>query len=222
MKKRLLIFTAIVIAVVSALVCTKNSKQKENAISMNLTESKLGSEVLQLEAKELEIVSFEENEIVVRNTSGKKIAKIEVTIDDITYYLYDMLPGENYKFSIYSTKEEVDLKVIAVDYEYENYSSNKISLANLTINKKIVEGAIKTNIKIAPSQIIYFLKDKDGNTIQKVIHYESELHEENIIMEGKAIGFVDELGSNFNENKKIVFNYLDIESNELKTVLLEK
>lgn len=218
--KKVLLLAAIVIVVGSALICTKISRQEErnaNVVSMNLSES-----TNLVNRPEIKMVSLEENEMVVKNTSGKEIAKIEFTIDGITYELYDMLPGENYKFSIYSTKEEVELKVVAVDYEYENYNSDKIILANLNVNRKILEGAIKTEMQIAPSQIIYFLKDKDGNTIQKVIHYETELHDDNIISEGQIFGFVDELSDDFKYNKKIVFNYLDIRSNEIKTVLLEQ
>lgn len=222
------IVAAIVIVVGSALVCTQKLQQEE--IQGNMTKMNLSENTNLVNEHELEIVSSKkidkEYEVIVKNTSGKELDKVEFTLGEITYELYDMLPDENYKFMAYNTDDNLELKNITVDNDTVNYNSKEIALVHISTNGNVVEGAIKNNTEkyISPSQVIYFVKDKDGNTIQEIIHYETELHEENIISPNQVFGFADEIpeGLNFNNEKKVVFNYLDIESNEIKTILYEQ
>ena len=166
----------------------------------------------------------ENYEIVVKNTSGGYIRKISFTLGEGIYELYNLNPGESYKFVAFNTETDINLKVMSIVYDTINYNEGEIELQRNNIEGK-VSGTItnKGERDLYPSQIIYFLEDGNGNTIQKVISYAGCFFEGLVIHKGETLDFEEEIpqGYTLNNNKGIMVMYSDLEFKYTEQVLFK-
>ena len=212
------------------LLCTKVFKQepaKEDIVNSSIKEE---TSIVKVERELLEIVNTEKKyqpeyntenyEVVIKNTSGKSLKKIEFTLGEGIYELYDMLPDEEYKFVAYNTEKELDLRIISVDYEIMNYYPEEVSL-EITNDGKKVSGYVTNNGQrdLYPSQIIFFLRDEEGYTVQKIIEYAGCFFEGLIIKPGSNLNFESDIPENnyFKNNKSVIFKYSDTTLNYIDT-----
>lgn len=196
-----------------------NEPQKEDVVSSYLEEK---TNIVEEEKQILEIISSkkeyqeeyktENYEIVIKNTSGKYLKKVEFSLGEGTYELYDMEQDEQYKFVAFNTEESLDLKIISVDYDIINYYPEEISL-DITNDGKKVTGYITNNGErdLYPAQIIYFLSDEEGYTIQKTIEYAGCFFEGLVIKSGKTLDFESDIPDNnyFKNSKSVIVRYSD-------------
>ena len=177
-------------------------------------------EMVSSQKKYQEEYDTENYEVIVKNTSGETLKKVEFTLGEGIYELYDILPDEKYKFVAYNTEENLDLKIISVDYEIKNFYPEEISM-DITNDGKKVTGLVKNNGErdLYPSQIIFFLKDEQGNTVQKNIEYAGCFFEGLIIKPSKSLEFESDIpqGYYFNNSKSVIVRYSDTEFKMIET-----
>lgn len=219
-----------VVVVGGAWICTNNSREKEqqcDTVNYNLSEySNLSQnekgimEVISYQKKYQEEYKTENYEVVVKNTSGELLKKIEFTLGEGVYELYDMLPDEEYKFVAYNTEENLNLKIISVYYEIKNYYPEEISL-EISNDGENINGSVTNNgqRELYPSQIIFFLKDNDGNTIQKTIEYAGCFFDGLVIKPEQSLEFESNIpqGYFFNDNKSVIVRYTDLDFRTVDT-----
>ena len=205
-----------------------NQEQKKcNMVNSNMEErtslidNKKGIlEMVSSQKKYQEEYDTENYEVIVKNTSGETLKKVEFTLGEGIYELYDILPDEKYKFVAYNTEENLDLKIISVDYEIKNFYPEEISM-DITSDGKKVTGLVKNNGErdLYPSQIIFFLKDEQGNTVQKNIEYAGCFFEGLIIKPSKSLEFESDIpqGYYFNNSKSVIVRYSDTEFKMIET-----
>jgi predicted double-glycine peptidase len=70
--------------------------------------------IVSQEKKYFEEWKTENYEIVVKNTSGGYIRKISFTLGEGIYELYNLNPGESYKFVAFNTETDINLKVMSI------------------------------------------------------------------------------------------------------------
>ncbi len=171
-------------------------------------------EIISAEKKYQQEYDTENYEVVIKNTSAKTLQKVTFTLGEGVYEIYDMLPNESYKIVAYNTEEDLNLKVLTVNYEIVNYFPDEIAL-NITNDGIKVTGTISNNgdREVYPGRVIYFLKDSDGNTIQKSIEYAGCFFEGLVISPKKSLDFEQDIpkGLYFNNSKKTIVEYSDLE-----------
>lgn len=230
--KSLLLGAAIGVVVVTGGVCiyAKNVKEKPEEESNNIVYAQMEEKATVCEDQRgmLETLSYEKKyqeefdsmnyEVVVKNTSGEHIDKITFTLGEGIYELYNMSPDEKYKFIAYNTEEELKLKVMSVDFEIKNFYPEEISL-NLNNQEGKFKGSITNNGErdLYPGRIVYFLKDKDGYTIQKTIEYAGCFFEGLVISPTKTHEFESDIPNELtlDNNKKIIVEYSDLEFRDI-------
>jgi hypothetical protein len=178
--------------------------------------------IVSQEKKYFEEWKTENYEIVVKNTSGGYIRKISFTLGEGIYELYNLNPGESYKFVAFNTETDINLKVMSIVYDTINYNEGEIELQRNNIEGK-VSGTItnKGERDLYPSQIIYFLEDGNGNTIQKVISYAGCFFEGLVIHKGETLDFEEEIPQGYKvlTSKGILVQYSDLEFKNIEEVL---
>ena len=178
--------------------------------------------IVSQEKKYFEEWKTENYEIVVKNTSGSYIRKISFTLGEGIYELYNLNPGESYKFVAFNTEEDINLKVMSIVYDTINYNEGEIELQRNNIEGK-VSGMItnKGERNLYPSQIIYFLEDGNGNTVQKVISYAGCFFEGLVIHKGEKLDFEEEIPQGYKvlTSKGILVQYSDLEFKNVEEVL---
>lgn len=226
--KSILLGAAIGVVVVTGGVCiyAKNVKKEKESNEDNIVYAQMEEKATVCENKKgmLEILSYEKKyqeefktenyEVIVKNTSGEKLDKITFTLGEGIYELYNMSPDEKYKFVAYNTEKDLNLKVMSVDFEIKNYYPEEISL-NLDSKDNKFKGSITNNGQrdLYPGRIVYFLKDKDGYTIQKSIEYAGCFFEGLVISPSKSHEFESEIPEELtlDSNKNIIVEYTDLE-----------
>ena len=214
----------------------KNEEKEQDKVNANVTEYKALAVECNTEKKEaLTIISSEKKyqeefksenyEIVVKNTSGSYIEKISLTLGEGIYELYNINPEENYKFVAFDNETDINLKVLSITYETKTYGlDDEISLERKNENGKI-SGSIKNNgqRKLYPAQIVYFVTDSEGNTIQRVISYAGCFFEGLVINPEGIHEFEEEIpqGYTLNNNKGIMVMYSDLEFKYTEQVLFK-
>lgn len=205
----------------------KINKKDEELVTSQLKEEKQASythqsalEIVNYQKKYFKEYYSENYEVEVKNTSGKVLKSIEFTLGEGIYTLYDIQPDETYKFIAFNTENNVDLKVISINYEILTYNEDEISL-EITNDGKKVTGKIKNTSQrdLYPSQVIFFLMDNEGNIIQKTLEYAGCFDEGLVIKPGKELSFeadIDENTSYYNSKKAIV-RYSDLDFREVYT-----
>ena len=92
---------------------------------------------------------------------------------------------------------------------------------DITNDGKKVTGLVKNNGErdLYPSQIIFFLKDEQGNTVQKNIEYAGCFFEGLIIKPSKSLEFESDIpqGYYFNNSKSVIVRYSDTEFKMIET-----
>lgn len=226
--KSFLLGATIGVVVVIGGVCiyAKNVRKEKEGNDNNIVYSKIEEKATVCENQKsmLEILSYEKKyqeeyntlnyEVVVKNTSGEKLDKITFSLGEGIYELYNMLPDEKYKFIAYSNEENLNLKVLSADFEIKNFYPEEISLS-LDNKDNEFKGSITNNGQrdLYPGRIVYFLKDKDGYTIQKSIEYAGCFFEGLVISPNKTHNFESDIpeGLTLDNNKNIVVEYTDLE-----------
>ena len=214
----------------------KEDKKEQNEVNASVTEYKASNIECKAEQKEaLTIISSEKKyqeeyktenyEVVVKNTSGSYIEKISFTLGEGIYELYNINPEENYKFVAFDNETDINLKVLSITYETKTYGlDDEISLERKNENGKI-SGSIKNNgqRKLYPAQIVYFVTDSEGNTIQRVISYAGCFFEGLVINPEGTHEFEEEIpqGYTLNNNKGIMVMYSDLEFKYTEQVLFK-
>lgn len=214
----------------------KNEEKEQDKANANVTEYKALAVECKTEKKEaLTIISSEKKyqeeyktenyEVVVKNTSGSYIEKITFTLGEGIYELYNLNPEENYKFVAFNTETDINLKVLSITYETKTYGlDDEISLERKNENGKI-SGSIKNNgqRKLYPAQIVYFVTDSEGNTIQRVISYAGCFFEGLVINPEGIHEFEEEIpqGYTLNNSKGIMVMYSDLEFKYTEQVLFK-
>ncbi len=235
--KTLIAGTAIGAIVVGSawVICTKSNVEEEcikrevksevqEQVSYNQDEKRV-LELEKIEKKYFEEYKSEGNEVTIRNTSGTNFKKIEFKIGDVTYELYNVLKDESYKIVSYDLDAKNNLKVISIDYEIPNYYPEEVDLTlNITTDK--ISGKVINNGQrdLYPSQVIVFLKDSKGNTIQKTIEYAGCFFEGLVIKPNAEFEFELDIPSEYTlaRNKGIIFRYSDLEFRMYDTKIIEK
>lgn len=206
-------------------------EEHENIVNSNLEERE---SIVKEEKRTLEIISSEKKyqeefktenyEIVIKNTSGEKLKKVEFTLGEGIYELYDLSPDEEYKFIAFDNENDINLKIISVNYEIKNYNPEEVSL-DITNDGKKVQGTIINNgeRELYPAQIIFFLQDNEGNTIQSTIEYAGCFFEGLVIKPNKSLSFEKDIpeGYYFNNSKSVIVRYSDIEFRMIETSFFE-
>lgn len=227
--KSFLLGATIGVVVVIGGVCiyAKDVKKEKESNDNNIVYSKLEEKATVCEDKKsmLEVLSYEKKfqeeyntinyEVIVKNTSGEKMDKITFTLGEGIYELYNMLPDEEYKFIAYNSEEDLNLKVLSVNFEIKNYFPEEISLNLENIENKF-KGSITNNGQrdLYPGRIIYFLKDKEGYIIQKSIEYAGCFFEGLVISPNGKHDFEADIPYNdytLDSSKQIVVEYSDLE-----------
>lgn len=209
----------------------KDNKKEESLVNSDLSErenmeyTKKGVlEILDYEKKYQEEFDTQNYEVVIKNTSGERLRKVEFTLGENVYELYDMLPDEEYKFVAYSNENTISLKVISVDYEIRNYNEDEIDI-DITNDGKKVSGSLKNNgdRELYPTQIIYFLYDGNGHTIQKTIEYAGCFDEGLVIKPENTLEFEEDIdeGYSFYNTKSVIVRYSDLEFKTTETKIFE-
>ena len=205
----------------------KINKKDEELVTSQLKEEKQESythqgalEIVNYQKKYFKEYDSENYEVEVKNTSGKVLKSVEFTLGEGIYTLYDIQPDETYKFVAFNTENDIDLKVISIDYEILTYNEDEISL-EITNDGKKVTGKIKNTSQrdLYPSQVIFFLMDNEGNIIQKTLEYAGCFDEGLVIKPGKELSFeadIDENTSYYN-SKKVIVRYSDLDFREVYT-----
>jgi hypothetical protein len=234
--KSFVIGAAIGVTVVVGGVCIYTNNLKKGEAQKEIVNSSIEEKysIVKEERKILEIISSEKKyqeeyntenyEVVVKNTSGEYLKRVEFSLGEGIYELYDMIPDEEYKFVAYNTEEEINLKVISTDYEIINYYPDEVSLS-ITNDGKNVTGSIKNNGErdLYPSQIIFFMKDGSGNTVQKTIEYAGCFFEDLVIKPESTLDFESEIpdGYSFNNSKNVIVRYSDTEFKSVDTIFFD-
>ena len=192
----------------------KINKKDEELVTSQLKEEKQESythqsalEIVNYQKKYFKEYDSENYEVEVKNTSGKVLKSVEFTLGEGIYTLYDIQPDETYKFVAFNTENNIDLKVISINYEILTYNEDEISLEITNDGKKVT------------GQVIFFLMDNEGNIIQKTLEYAGCFDEGLVIKPGKELSFeadIDENTSYYNSKKAIV-RYSDLEFREVYT-----
>ena len=147
----------------------KINKKDEELVTSQLKEEKQASythqsalEIVNYQKKYFKEYDSENYEVEVKNTSGKVLKSVEFTLGEGIYTLYDIQPDETYKFIAFNTENNVDLKVISINYEILTYNEDEISL-EITNDGKKVTGKIKNTSQrdLYPSQVIFYLIDNE-------------------------------------------------------------
>ena len=214
----------------------KEDKKEQNEVNASVTEYKASNIECKAEQKEaLTIISSEKKyqeefktenyEVVVKNTSGQYIEQITFTLGEGIYELFNMDPDESYKFVAFNTETDINLKVLSITYETKTYGlDNEISLERNNETGKI-SGSVKNNGQrdLYPTQIMYFEKDSEGNTIQKVISYAGCFFEDLVIHPGNTHEFEEEIpqGYTLNTTKGVIVMYSDLDFRFTEQVLFK-
>lgn len=136
-----------------------------------------------------------------------------------------MLPDEEYKVTAYNTADDLTLNVISVDYEIRNYYPEEVSL-EIKEKGEVFSGNIKNNGErnIYPCQIIYFVKDDAGRTIQNTIEYAGCFDDGLVIEPNKVLDFESNntQGLLLNTNKPVIVRYSDLDFKEIETRFFEQ
>lgn len=214
----------------------RNEEKEQEKVNASVTEYKALAVDCKQEKKEaLTMISSEKKyfeewksenyEVVVKNTSGSYIEKITFTLGEGIYELYNLNPEENYKFVAFNNETDINLKVLSITYETKTYGlDDEISLERKNENGKI-SGSIKNNGQrdLYPAQIVYFVTDSEGNTIQRVISYAGCFFEGLVIHPDKTHEFEEEIpqGYTLNNSKGIMVMYSDLEFKYTEQVLFK-
>ena len=230
--KTLIAGTAIGAIVVGSawVICTKSNVEEEcikrevksevqEQVSYNQDEKRV------LEVEKIEKKYFEEYKSEGNIPEQLVDEKIEFKIGDVTYELYNVLKDESYKIVSYDLDAKNNLKVISIDYEIPNYYPEEVDLTlNITTDK--ISGKVINNGQrdLYPSQVIVFLKDSKGNTIQKTIEYAGCFFEGLVIKPNAEFEFELDIPSEYTlaRNKGIIFRYSDLEFRMYDTKIIEK
>lgn len=211
------------------------SMEESKAIAGQVKQEKSEKTIVAKQAEILTLVTFDKKyqeeygtenyEVVVKNTSRDYIEKITFTLGEGIYELFNMNPEESYKFVAYNTEKDLNLKVLSVTYETKTYGlEEEISLERNNESGKI-SGSVKNNGQrdLYPSQIVYFLNDSEGNTIQKVISYAGCFFEGLVIHPGNTHEFAEEIPSNYtlNTTKGVMVMYSDLDFKYTEQVLFK-
>ncbi len=205
----------------------KINKKDEELVTSQLKEEKQESythqsalEIVNYQKKYFKEYDSENYEVEVKNTSGKVLKSVEFTLGEGIYTLYDIQPDETYKFVAFNTENDIDLKVISIDYEILTYNEDEISL-EITNDGKKVTGKIKNTSQrdLYPSQVIFFLMDNEGNIIQKALEYAGCFDEGLVIKPGKELSFEADIDGNtsYYNSKKAIVRYSDLDFREVYT-----
>ena len=166
----------------------------------------------------------ENYEIVVKNTSGSYIRKISFTLGEGIYELYNLNPQESFKFVAFNTEKDINLKVMSIVYDTLNLNEGETELQRNNVEGK-VSGTIqnKGERNLYPSQIIYFLEDGNGNTVQKVISYAGCFFEGLVIHKGETLDFEEEIPEGYRvlTSKGILVQYSDLEFKNIEETLFK-
>lgn len=215
---------AILVGCVCAIYTKININKEE--IESNEVESSIKTqlECKQDERKTLEIVKSEKKyfaewdsenyEVTVKNTSGESMQRVQFTLGEGIYEIYNVEPDDEYKIIAFNTETDIKLKIMTIDYEIPTYFPDEVTLET-TIGDNKLTGVVKNNsqIELYPNQVMIFLKDQNGDIVQKTIEYSGCFFEGLVIKPGAEFKFEMEIpeGHILLENKGIMFKYSDLE-----------
>lgn len=221
---------ALIVGSVS-LLCTKVSRKEVRAEEGN-TKSLLLAEKSQEDIKPeenepkeiLEIVSkkkvylaeydSENYEVLLRNTSMKTLAKVEITFGQGIYELYNIGPNETFKVISYNDDENIKLEIIAVNYSIPDFGMEEVTLTSTVTSSKI-KCTVKnvSEREIYANQVVYFLRDAQGNVVMKTLEYSGCFNPELVTAPNKEFSFEFEIpeGYTFIKDKGIIFKYSDLD-----------
>lgn len=202
---------------------TKINKEeiRKNEVVSNL-ETQL--EAKQDEKKTLEIIKAEKKyfaefnsenyEITIKNTSGKSMQRVQFTLGEGIYEIYNIEPDDEYKIVAYNSEDNIDLKIMTIDYEISSYFPDEVDLKT-TIEDNKLTGMVKNNseIELYPNRVIIFLEDQEGDIVQKTIEYSGCFFEELVIKPSAEFKFEMEIpeGHVLLKDKGIMFKYSDLD-----------
>ena len=204
-------------------ICTNVHKKEveENEVNSNIEsqfeckqDEKKTLEIVKSEKKYFEEWDSENYEVIVKNTSGVSMQRVQFTLGEGIYEIYNVEPDDEYKIIAYNSENNIDLKIMTIDYEIPSYFPDEVSL-NTTTENNILTGVVKNNseIELYPNQVMIFLKDQNGDIVQKTIEYSGCFFEGLVIKPNTEFKFEIEIpeGHILLKNKGIMFKYSDLE-----------
>lgn len=213
---------AILIGCVWAVYTKVNKEEiKRNEVNSSLEtqfeckqDEKKTLEIVKSEKKYFEEWDSENYEVTIKNTSGESMQRVQFTLGEGIYEIYNVEPDDEYKIIAYNSENNINLKIMTIDYEIPSYFPDEVSLQT-TIEDNKLTGVVKNNseIELYPNQVMIFLKDQNGDIIQKTIEYSGCFFEGLVIKPGAEFKFEMEIqeGHILLKNKGIMFKYSDLE-----------
>ena len=213
---------AILIGCVFGIYKKKKKKEvEENEVNSNIEsqfeckqDEKKTLEIVKSEKKYFEEWDSENYEVIVKNTSGVSMQRVQFTLGEGIYEIYNVEPDDEYKIIAYNSENNIDLKIMTIDYEIPSYFPDEVSL-NTTTENNILTGVVKNNseIELYPNQVMIFLKDQNGDIVQKTIEYSGCFFEGLVIKPNTEFKFEIEIpeGHILLKDKGIMFKYSDLE-----------
>ncbi|MBO5476541.1 MAG: hypothetical protein J6A15_02155 [Clostridia bacterium] len=206
------------------LLYTKGNNKEEvekNEVKSNLEtqlsckeDEKATLEIVRAEKKYFEEWDSENYEVILKNTSGEYMQRVQFSFGEGIYEIYNVEPDDEYKIIAYDSETNLNLKIMTVDYVIPSYFPEEVTLNTTTENSKL-SGVFKNNseIELYPNQIMIFLKNQDGKIVQKTIEYAGCFFEGLVIKPGAEFNFEFEIpeGHILLKNKGIMFKYSDLE-----------
>lgn len=213
---------AILIGCVFVIYTNVHKKEvEENEVNSNIEsqfeckqDEKKTLEIVKSEKKYFEEWDSENYEVIVKNTSGVSMQRVQFTLGEGIYEIYNVEPDDEYKIIAYNSENNIDLKIMTIDYEIPSYFPDEVSL-NTTTENNILTGVVKNNseIELYPNQVMIFLKDQNGDIVQKTIEYSGCFFEGLVIKPNTEFKFEIEIpeGHILLKDKGIMFKYSDLE-----------
>lgn len=213
---------AILIGCVWGVYTNANKKEvEENEVNSNIEsqfeckqDEKKTLEIVKSEKKYFEEWDSENYEVIIKNTSGVSMQRVQFTLGEGIYEIYNVEPDDEYKIIAYNSENNINLKIMTIDYEIPSYFPDEVQL-NTTIENNVLTGVVKNNseIELYPNQVMIFLKDQNGKIVQKTIEYSGCFFEGLVIKPDAEFKFEIEIpeGHILLKNKGIMFKYSDLE-----------
>ncbi|MBQ8379661.1 MAG: hypothetical protein IJX34_02475 [Clostridia bacterium] len=213
---------AILIGCVFGIYTNVHKKEvEENEVNSNIEsqfeckqDEKKTLEIVKSEKKYFEEWDSENYEVIVKNTSGVSMQRVQFTLGEGIYEIYNVEPDDEYKIIAYNSENNINLKIMTIDYEIPSYFPDEVSL-NTTTENNVLTGVVKNNseIELYPNQVMIFLKDQNGDIVQKTIEYSGCFFEGLVIKPSTEFKFEIEIpeGHILLKDKGIMFKYSDLE-----------